>query len=587
MTTKRGRATAGAKRIRQNIREAYLKAMPKRKCRRIAVWAAFFVVVAVLSIQILYPLDRTLPLTWMNQRWVGWQNETDVANQATLTFQRSKIKFVIGGKANNAYTLSETGAEIQAEKMMRQLADYPFWMRLIPFSIFWHWSNVDTLDVTFASVALENFAQKTSSQLSRAPVNAGVAFKDGQVMAVNDVPGPIVSSQAIKSALQAAKYSFAEVTEIRMDAKLQEASKRSAAFAEVRNQAELALSRPLIIYAADKSFTVGAAEKASWLEFGEAANGGTTLAINNQKLQTSIDAWSKIAGRPAGQTNINIENGREVSRTVGEKGSKVDAASVAQPIADYLLQGVGSGTITAAMTDLEPSVIYNNRYTPTEDGLRAYVREKARYGAWFSIRQLGGNGWSADADAEESVVSASTYKLFVTKRLFDEMNKGTIGWNDPILDTTVSGCFDRMTIASTNPCAMAWLDKFGRQSMNDYVYRLGFSRAVTFTHAQATHVSAGDLTKFMVGLERGALISGAQRDRLLYSLSHHPYRYGIPAGSQAREVYDKVGFLWNYVHDTAIVRHPRGIYVMTIMTQGKSYVAIAAMTREIERIMYP
>ena len=76
------------------------------------------------------------------------------------------------------------------------------------------------------------------------------------------------------------------------------------------------------------------------------------------------------------------------------------------------------------MTDLEPSVIYNNRYTPTEDGLRAYVRDKARNGAWFSIRQLGGGGWSADADAEESVVSASTYKLFIAKRLFDEINAG-------------------------------------------------------------------------------------------------------------------------------------------------------------------
>ena len=95
-----------------------------------------------------------------------------------------------------------------------------------------------------------------------------------------------------------------------------------------------------------------------------------------------------------------------------------------------------------------------------------------------------------------------------------------------MLDTTVSGCFDRMTIASTNPCAVAWLDRFGRQNLNDFVYRLGFSRAVTFTHAQATHVSAGDLTKFMVGLETGSLISGAQRERLLYSLSYHPYRYG-------------------------------------------------------------
>jgi len=52
-------------------------------------------------------------------------------------------------------------------------------------------------------------------------------------------------------------------------------------------------------------------------------------------------------------------------------------------------------------------------------------------------------------------------------------------------------------------------------------------------------------------------------------------------------VHDKVGFLWDYVHDTAIVNHPKGNYVMTIMTKGQSYAAIAAVTREVERIMYP
>jgi len=523
----------------------------------------------------------------MNGRWVGWQSETDLANQATLVFQRSKIKFIIGGKPSGIYTLSEAGADIKAEEMASRLANYPFWLRLVPFSIFWQLPNVQTLDLAFALPTLEVFAQKTSSQLSRPPINAGVAFKDGQLTAVNDVPGHLVSAQAIKNVLQTTKYSFAGMTELRIDAKLQEASRRSTAFASVRNQAEQALARPLTIRAADQTFAVGNAEKASWLEFGETTEGGTNLVINRQKLQSSIDNWSKAAGHPAGQTNINIENGREVSRTTGEKGSQVDATSIVQPITDYLLRGQGSSVILAAMTDLEPSVIYNNRYTTTEDGLRAYVRDKARNGAWFSIRQLGGSGWSADADAEESVVSASTYKLFIAKRLFDEINAGGISWSDPMLDTTVSGCFDRMTIASTNPCAVAWLDRFGRENLNDFVYRLGFSRAVTFTHTQATHVSAGDLTKFMVGLETGSLIGGAQRERLLYSLSHHPYRYGIPTGSQAREVYDKVGFLWNYVHDTAIVRHSRGTYVMTIMTQGKSYAAIAAMTRDIERIMYP
>ena len=262
--------------------------------------------------------------------------------------------------------------------MASRLANYPFWLRLVPFSIFWQLPNVQTLDLAFALPTLEVFAQKTSSQLSRPPINAGVAFKDGQLTAVNDVPGHLVSAQAIKNVLQTTKYSFAGMTELRIDAKLQEASRRSMAFASVRNQAEQALARPLTIRAADQTFAVGNAEKASWLEFGETTEGGTTLVINRQKLQNSIDNWSKAAGHPAGRTNINIENGREVSRTTGEKGSQVDADSIVQPVTNYLLRGQGSGVILAAMTDLEPSVIYNSRYTPTEDGLRAYVRDKAR-----------------------------------------------------------------------------------------------------------------------------------------------------------------------------------------------------------------
>lgn len=90
----------------------------------------------------------------------------------------------------------------------------------------------------------------------------------------------------------------------------------------------------------------------------------------------------------------------------------------------------------------------------------------------------------------------------------------------------------------------------------------------------------------MIGLEQGTLMSSAHRDRLLYSLSHHPYRYGIPTGSKG-QVWDKVGFVLDYINDTAIVHHPNGTYVMTIMTEGQSYAAIAAMTRDIERIMYP
>ena len=167
MTNKRARAAASAKRLHKKVKQTYRSAMPEQKRHRMLVWAAFFVVVAILAVQILYPLDRALPLARMNGRWVGWQSETDLANQATLVFQRSKIKLLLAANRAVFMTLSEAGADIKAEEMASQLANYPFWLRLVPFSIFWQLPNVQTLDLAFALPTLEVLHKKLVRNLSR------------------------------------------------------------------------------------------------------------------------------------------------------------------------------------------------------------------------------------------------------------------------------------------------------------------------------------------------------------------------------------------------------------------------------------
>lgn len=581
------RVAKRVQRVHAKTKTLYHKAMPEKKSHRVFIWTAFFAVAAILAVQILYPLDRAVPWARLNGSMVGFHQETEIIATVTETFQHTKVRLKTPSKVTNEYSLSSAGAEILPDVASRQLVDYPFWLRLVPFSLLWQMPTVDTMAIEYSPRQLNAFAEKTSKELSSSAQNAGVSIQDGQLVTTQERTGYAVTAADISEAMLHAEYPLQSPIVVKVDAQKIAPEKTSHDFRDVKHKAEEALSRSVIVRAGTQEFVVDAAEKASWLVFGADDDKNTTLVIDNDTLNSSIDRWSEKAGRAAGKTHVTIENGREINRTEGVTGSKIENESLKSVITAYILKGQGSGVFVATMIDVAPVVVYNNTYSSTEDGLRAYVRDKAKHGAWFSIRQLGGNGWSADADASDSVVSASTYKLFVAKRLFDEMNSGKISWNDPMLDTTVSGCFDRMTIASTNPCAVAWLDKFGRQNMNNYVHNLGFSSAVTFVHPQATHVSAGDLTKFMVGLETGTLINGAQRDRLLYSLSHHPYRYGIPTGSKATLVYDKVGFLWDYVHDTAIVRHPRGTYVMTIMTQGKSYAAIASMTRDIERIMYP
>jgi hypothetical protein len=82
------------------------------------------------------------------------------------------------------------------------------------------------------------------------------------------------------------------------------------------------------------------------------------------------------------------------------------------------------------------------------------------------------------------------------------------------------------------------------------------------------------------------MISGTDRSMLLDKMGRQVYRAGVPAGS-AGTVQDKVGFLWDYLHDAAIVHHPKGTYVLVVMTKSSSWGRIADITKQLEHIMYP
>ena len=121
--------------------------------------------------------------------------------------------------------------------------------------------------------------------------------------------------------------------------------------------------------------------------------------------------------------------------------------------------------------------------------------------------------------------------------------------------------------------------------MNDYVHAKGFSNGTGFNFTDATHTTAGDLATYLIGLHNGTLVSGSNRDMLLEKMGRQLYRYGIPTGTKGW-TQDKVGFLWDYIHDAAIVHNPKGTYVLVIMTKGYSYGYIANVARQIDTILY-
>jgi beta-lactamase class A len=580
-------AIIGAK---QWLGDSYRLYLPKRKTHRRIFLAVFFVVAAIIAVQLAYPSDRGLPLASANGIELGYASHDKMAKVITEQFAASKVKLTIGSDKSETRLLSATGAVPNTEDMINQLQNYPLWLRLIPGSILWQPVQLTTADVYFDTVPFEAFAAAESKALTFPPQNARLAIKSGKLTATAELAGSDISSEALQKLLSTAELQLGKTTTLTVPAKRTPPSRTLQDLAQVRAQAEVVLARKVTISAASEQFSPSDSEVASWILLKTGPTGDVTLSVDSAKVMKYLETINKKVGVPAGQTNINLTNGHETSRTTGASGKAIDGEELAKQIKSQLLVGSGSILLTARFVEVLPSVIYDHKYTATQAGLQAYVNDvSASQNMHIVVQQLEGQKWYAAAREHESIPSGSTYKLFVALVLFDRINKGEIHWNDPMLDTDVAECFDRMTVASTNPCAEAWIAQFGRQYINDFAYARGFSRGTSFTTGSATQTTAADLNKFMIGFNDGTLVSGANRDRLLNNLSRHPYKYGIGTGSSvlATNIYDKVGFLWDYIHDTAIVPHPRGKYILTIMTKGQSYAAIANVTREIERIMYP
>jgi hypothetical protein len=566
------------------VRRHYRAYMPDKKRYRIFVWVAFLSICSVIAGQMLYPPDRGLPLASIAGTSVAWRSYTDTAKVIVEKFDSSKVQLVLGDK-KATYSVKELGAEPNVDEMVEQTSTYPFWQRIIPGSILWQPAQVREGDIYYSTKALQTFVSERVKDFSFPAKNAHLEIKEGKLVADMDQPGSEVDAAALQQALSSVRISLGGETIIQVPHKQIAAQFDTNDLSKVRAQAEGALSHSISILADGKSFSPDTGEVASWLVL--SGDEQPTLTVDKEKIKAYLKKINDQVGKPAGQTNINLVDGREVDRQTGSTGRAIDSDGPTDQLAVAMLAPTKEIRLEAKFIEVLPSVIFNSKYTTTQEGLQAYVEDAAaNRNMHIVIQQLDGAGWSAHARETESIPSASTYKLFIAKILFDKIDAGEIHWDDPMLDTDVAGCFERMTVASTNPCAESWIAQWGREYINQYVYRLGFSTGTSFTTGGAVQTTAADLNRYMTMLYNGTILSGANRDRLLDSLGRHPYRYGIPTGSQG-EVHDKVGFLWDYVHDAAIVQHPRGTYIMTVMTKGQSYAAIAAVTRDVERIMYP
>lgn len=183
-----------------------------------------------------------------------------------------------------------------------------------------------------------------------------------------------------------------------------------------------------------------------------------------------------------------------------------------------------------------------------------------------------------EINAEEPMVAASTYKLFVAYSMIRAVEEGQWSWDEPLLSGLSLGeCFEIMITESDNACPVAWLNTVGPEAVQAEVDELGLTHTtVAWRHMETT---AADLGSFLQALLAAEGITDGDRDRLLALMEVQEFREGVPAGVTGEAVVaNKVGFLEELLHDAAIIRESSGDTILVVMTANASWEAIANVT---------
>lgn len=539
---------------------------------------------AVLGMQVLYPGDQALPRAQLGGQVVGGEPHDALVQRIEAGFEEATVVFEAGEETESL--LLRRIAELQAEASARELTDYPWWQRALPLSLYIKRPQVEHLNVQVDEEQLAEHAEVLAEALSAAPQNARLTMQDGELATTPAVPGQEVRAETIREVLSGYSFRFGTTT-IVLASQEQRPAVEDDAIAAIKAQAEAILQRQIVVVAPDgREFIASPTDMTAWLTVAASEDGNPQLSADREQLAAYVNRLNGTVGTAPGTARATVVDGEEIARTAAPSGLAIASGQLIDGLAGALLGEASSSRLTIQLVPVPPNVVYDRSYTSSEKGLRAYV---SHIGASENIRiavsQVGGSGWSAQARADEQTVAASTYKLYVAAMLLSQVSEGKLSLGSSMLDTDVAGCLERIIVVSDNPCAEAFVSRFGGGNLNSYLYGKGLSRVTTFISESAAQTTVADLEKMLRGIESGSIVGGNDRTRLLDAMGRQRYRAGVPAGSRG-SVQNKVGFLWDYLNDAAIVRRSEGTYVIAIMTKGSSWQRIAEVTREIERIMY-
>lgn len=538
----------------------------------------FWVVLA----QLLYPAGRMLPGVRIADKPVGLQTIQQVRSDLAKDITGGTVSLQLSDKSRTV-PLRYAGISLAGQDTARKAGSYPLRQRIIPFSSVWimlH-RNVPFV-VRYDAAQVQTFATEISKEFTLPSRNATVVSENGQIVLVSAQPSRDFSATTVEQAIMTTP-AVPKMT-VTVQPRAVKAARTDEQVTAILKEAQDTAKRPLVIKVGTEQIAVPSTDIAKWLEFPENGSGGISMQVSVAKLQAYVETFSPRLYKAPTDTRVTMVDGVETARVPGAPGRGLNVEHAAAEI-NKALVAKSDKPIELSLETLAPRVVYDRQYSGSNAGLANFIEQIAsRRGYSIFIQELEGPQRFVSVGGDETMPTASIYKMLVAYAILKQIEAGQIDWSQPVLGgQNVSDCFEDMIVHSDNACGTAMGDLIGRQANQDMLHAIGMTS--TFFDGER-RTTANDLGLFLRKLQQGSILSEGSRDKLLSAMRRQIYRGGIPYGVGVPTA-DKVGALYSYLHDAAIIYGPNGPYIMVIMTKGSSWASISQTAREIHRFLNP
>lgn len=177
------------------------------------------------------------------------------------------------------------------------------------------------------------------------------------------------------------------------------------------------------------------------------------------------------------------------------------------------------------------------------------------------------SGETATINPDQSMTSASLYKLFVAQRIYQRIDLGQLDYGRAAgggSGRNIEGCLRVMINISDNTCGRALGAILGWGAQNQALKAEGYTGTNLATPQQT---SARDVAMLFERLYKGTLVSPNSSQRFMDLLKDQRVNNRLPQGlPKGTVIAHKTGDLDGVVHDAGIVYGPKTDYLVTVMS---------------------